>query len=93
VQCFRQFNTKPDKEGHYFIDRNPTMFPYIISYLRDPKNVPNFKRIEKEDIMKELADEVEFYQIQSLRALMEKERGGSSQTVEFVSVIGTGGEF
>lgn len=30
-----QFNTQPDEDGEHFIDRNPTMFPYILDYLRN----------------------------------------------------------
>lgn len=28
-----QFNTKPHKDGEYFIDRDPKTFPYILNYL------------------------------------------------------------
>jgi hypothetical protein len=61
-----QFNTKPDKNGHYFIDRTPLMFHYILNYLRNPSIPLNFKNIEKENLMEEFEDEIEFYHIQSL---------------------------
>jgi hypothetical protein len=65
-----EFNTKPGKDGHYFIDRSPMMFPYIINYLGNPTMPPNIRKIQKEDLMSEYEDEIEFYQIGSLREVI-----------------------
>jgi hypothetical protein len=67
-----QFNTQPDRDGQYFIDRNPTLFPYIISYLRNPTMEPNLKKLERDDLMREFVDEIEFYQINGLREIIKQ---------------------
>ena len=34
------FNTAPEEDGCYFIDRDPEMFPLIINYLRGYRHEP-----------------------------------------------------
>jgi len=54
-------------DGSYFIDRNPFYFEIILDYLRTGK--VNLDRLSSEDML-ELIEEVDFYQIQSLKTLL-----------------------
>jgi hypothetical protein len=62
-----EFNTQPDKDGHYFIDRSPLMFPYILDYLRNPLSLPDLEKIKNDKLLKRFEDEVEFYHISSIK--------------------------
>jgi hypothetical protein len=66
-----QFQTKPDEKGQYFIDRDPALFKYIIRYLRNRTVDPNWKKLVLQDRLTEMLDEIEYYQIRSLRPLIE----------------------
>ena len=45
----RRFDTKPDKDGTYFIDRDGTHFRYILNYLRTRELVvPDDKTVRYE---------------------------------------------
>jgi hypothetical protein len=62
------FNTQPDEDGEYFIDRNPEHFHLILDYLRNPTKEVNLNEMTK----KQLDDfyfEVDFYSIQSLKKI------------------------
>jgi hypothetical protein len=62
------FNTQPDEDGEYFIDRNPEHFHLILDYLRNPTKEVNLNEMTK----KELEDfyyEVDYYSIQSLKKI------------------------
>jgi len=63
------FSVAPDEDGTYFIDRNPKFFGMILDYLRkDSINISGLSSSELTD----LQDEVEFYQIESLLALLKQ---------------------
>lgn len=70
------FNTKPDKDGEYFVDRSPKHFGLILDYLRDPKRGVALvsRRVEKFDDLErdEFEMEVDFYQIQSMIQFVRK---------------------
>jgi hypothetical protein len=66
-----QFQTKPDEKGQYFIDRDPVLFHYIIKYLRNVSIDPDWCKLNKENLLEEFKDEIEFYQIHSLRDKIE----------------------
>ena len=57
-----QTNTRLDKDGHYFIDRDGTYFRYILNYFRDKQLFlpENFTEL------KQLCSEAKFYQIDQL---------------------------
>jgi hypothetical protein len=61
-----QFNTKPDKNGEYFIDRNPKHFHLILDYLRNPTKEVNLRELTTVQ-EEEFYDEVDFYSIESLK--------------------------
>jgi hypothetical protein len=65
-----QFQTKPDEKGQYFIDRDPVLFHYIIKYLRNPSNGPDWSKLKKKDLLLDFNDEIEYYQIHSLREMI-----------------------
>ena len=57
-----RFDTKPDEDGSYFIDRDGTHFRYILNYLRTGELiVPN-----DEIIRRELLAEAKFYQFEGM---------------------------
>ena len=57
-----RFDTKPAKDGSYFIDRDGTHFRYILNYLRTGRLIlPEDKLVRKE-----LLEEAEFYQIRGI---------------------------
>ena len=57
-----RFDTKPSKDGSYFIDRDGTHFRYILNYLRTGQFiVPKDKTIRKE-----LLAEADFYQVEGI---------------------------
>jgi hypothetical protein len=62
-----QFQTKPDEKGQYFIDRDPSLFKYIINYLRSSFNEPDWYKLYNKGLLEKFEDEVEYYQIHSLR--------------------------
>ena len=57
-----RFDTKPAKDGSYFIDRDGTHFRYILNYLRTGR------LLLPEDtlVRKELLEEAQFYQIRGI---------------------------
>ncbi|CAF1189584.1 unnamed protein product [Didymodactylos carnosus] len=59
--------TKRDEDGRYFIDRDGSIFRYVLNYLRDKTlNLPdNFNEL------KQLKHEADFYQIESLTTEIE----------------------
>ena len=57
-----RFDTKPDEDGSYFIDRDGTHFRHILNYLRTGELiVPN-----DEIIRRELLAEAKFYQFEGM---------------------------
>ena len=57
-----RFDTKPSKDGSYFIDRDGTHFRYILNYLRTGQLV-----VPKDEIVRrELLTEAEFYLVEGI---------------------------
>ena len=57
-----RFDTKPNEDGSYFIDRDGTHFRYILNYLRTGQLVVPEDKI----VRKELLTEAEFYQVEGI---------------------------
>ena len=57
-----KFDTKPSKDGSFFIDRDGTHFRFILNYLRDGELILP----EGATFLEELRKEAEFYQIQGI---------------------------
>jgi len=62
---------QPDKNGYHFIDRDGKIFEYILKFLRDD-NI-NLDDVPK-NIIKNIMDEAEYYNIQPLLTFLEKEK-------------------
>jgi len=61
---------RPQKDGSYFIDRNPDKFKYILGFLRDKHiNIDGMKVHELRDIL----DEARFYNIAPLIEYLNQE--------------------
>jgi hypothetical protein len=60
-----EFNTQPDEDGEYFIDRNPEHFHLILDYLRNPTKQVNLSEMTKKQV-EDFYYEVDFYSIHSL---------------------------
>jgi len=76
-----QFHTQPDEDGEYFIDRDSKHFPTILNYLRDPMIQKSFSFLDyNEKELRELKNEVDYYQIRSFQRMIEEEEnfGGIS---------------
>ena len=64
-----RFDTKPDEDGTYFIDRDGTHFRYVLNYLRTGELVVPDDKI----IRHELLIEAKFYQVEGMiKALTQK---------------------
>jgi len=74
------FDMEPDEDGCYFIDRNPDFFPIILDYLR--KGTIHLEEIE-ESQMADFADEVEYYQLESLARLIRDLRQKEKKSAAF----------
>ena len=78
-----RFELKPCEDGAFFIDRDGTHFRYILNYLRTGKlTLP-----ENATFLKELLEEVEYYQIQGMideLVLSESKLSASTPNEEFV---------
>jgi len=57
-----RFDTKPNEDGSYFIDRDGTHFRYILNYLRTGQVVVPEDKV----VRRELLAEAEFYQIEGI---------------------------
>ncbi|XP_068760043.1 uncharacterized protein [Montipora capricornis] len=57
-----RFDTKPAKDGSFFIDRDGTHFRYILNYLRTGRLILPEEKL----VRKELLEEAEFYQIRGI---------------------------
>ena len=65
---------QPNKAGEYFVDRDPQYFPAILNYFRMLKSEGVAElRVDNLDAngAKSLADDIDFYQIQSLTGWVE----------------------
>eukprot|EP01125_Pyxidicula_operculata_P014585 TRINITY_DN4875_c0_g1_i1.p1 TRINITY_DN4875_c0_g1~~TRINITY_DN4875_c0_g1_i1.p1 ORF type:complete len:241 (-),score=29.06 TRINITY_DN4875_c0_g1_i1:1310-2032(-) len=63
-----RFPITPDSDGAYFIDRNPKVFSYVLDFLRGSTlQLQNFS----ESKWNQLYDDADFYQIDSLKKLVE----------------------
>ena len=73
-------NVIKDEDGRYFIDRDGTHFRYILNYLRDGNTyIPQ----DNPQILDELHEEVQFYQIEPLSAKIEQIRQNSQNKIEY----------
>ena len=86
---------QPNKSGEYFVDRDPKYFPAILNYFRMLKSGGIAElRVESLDAnsFRSLSDDIDFYQIQSLkswaehRALLQQ----ADPTIESASSPSTG---
>jgi len=63
------FKIEPDKEGYYFFDRDPSVFPHILNFLRGtPLDV---KTITKKELISLRAESI-YYQLDELVAFLDK---------------------
>jgi len=59
----------PDKDGYYFIDRDPTVFPHILNFLRGtPPDIKNFSKRE----IGLLAQEAKYYLLDDLDEFLNR---------------------
>eukprot|EP01080_Neovahlkampfia_damariscottae_P008903 gene8903-851_t len=65
-----QFNSHPDDEGEYFIDRDPTYFEIILNHLRYPEKHVDFTHFNARQL-KDFQYEVDFYGIETLKSKIE----------------------
>ncbi len=66
-----RFDTKPNEDGSYFIDRDGTHFRYILNYLRSGQLIVPQDELVR--IREELLAEAEFYQVEGMiKALKRK---------------------
>ncbi len=66
---------QPNKSGEYFVDRDPKYFPAILNYFRMLKSGDIAElRVENLDAnsYRSLSDDIDFYQIQSLKSWAER---------------------
>ena len=85
----------PNKAGEYFVDRDPTYFPAILNYFRMLKSGGIAElRVDNLDAneAKSLADEIDFYQIQSLSGWVENQANlhQPNQATSSVSIASEG---
>ena len=86
-----KFEMKPCEDGAFFIDRDGTHFRFILNYLRTGKlTLP-----EGATFLKELLEEVEFYQIQGMLMELKSFMSTSTTPSTGTSVIklNVGGKF
>ena len=63
-----RFDTKPGKDGPYFIDRDGTHFRYILNYLRTCELI-----VPNDDIIRrELLEESKYYHFEEMINEMER---------------------
>eukprot|EP01080_Neovahlkampfia_damariscottae_P008236 gene8236-61_t len=67
----KNFNTQPDEDGEYFIDRNPEYFHLILDYLRNPTKDLDLSDLNPKQL-KEFQYEVDYYSIRSLQVEPQK---------------------
>jgi len=60
---------QPDKEGNYFIDRDPLVFSLILNFLRGI--LPDFKVLSKKELSS-LRSESAYYELDDLQAMMDE---------------------
>ncbi len=65
-----QFNIEKNEVGEYFIDRNPKHFEVILDHMRGYERVDARIALMPNEERAELAEEVDFYQIDSMRQLL-----------------------
>jgi hypothetical protein len=65
------FNTQPDDDGEFFIDRSPQYFQIILDYLRNPTKELDLSDLNEKQL-KEFFYEVDFYSIKSLHFVPQK---------------------
>ena len=62
-----QFNTEPDEDGEYFIDRDSVYFSIILNHLRYPNQKVDFNSYSEKEL-ELIMLEIEFYGIETLKA-------------------------
>jgi len=65
-----KIQVQPDKDGSYFIDRDPTVFPLILNFLRGI--FPDFKVLSKKEVFA-LKSDAQFYQLDDLEEMITEE--------------------
>ena len=73
-----RYDTKPSKDGSYFIDRDGTYFRYILNYLRTGQFIVPQDRA----VCREILAEAEFYQVEDM---IYELRAGSLQYSSILS--------
>ena len=62
-----KFNTEPDEDGEYFIDRDSVYFSIILNHLRYPNQKVDFNSYSEKEL-ELIMLEIEFYGIETLKA-------------------------
>ena len=93
-------SVRQEEDGSYFIDRDGTYFRYILNYLRDGGFKEGVLPVDSPEVLGEILNEAEYYQIQSLVELImealypeeeeeegEKEKGKEEENIEHTNQI------
>ena len=75
-----------DKDGNYFLDRNPETFPYVLQYLRS-KSVSCLPPIDKQHLIEVLQEEADYFGLDGLLELCKSNTNFGSSTMVVTKVF------